>query len=110
MTKRIFKSILAVSVAVLLICMSCISYVLYGYFGGIIEKELKEEASILSQEVQKDEDFLKSIGNIKNRITLLNTDGDVLFDSFAEAEDLDNHADREEIAGAREKGEAYAVR
>ena len=110
MTKRIFKSILAVSVAVLLICMSCISYVLYGYFGGIIEKELKEEASILSQEVQKDEDFLKSIGNIKNRITLLNTDGDVLFDSFAEAEELDNHADREEIAGAREKGEAYAVR
>ena len=110
MTKRIFKSILAVSVAVLLICMICISYVLYGYFGGIIEKELKEEASILSQEVQKDEDFLKSIGNIKNRITLLNTDGDVLFDSFAEAEDLDNHADREEIAGAREKGEAYAVR
>ena len=61
MTKRIFKSILAVSVAVLLICMICISYVLYGYFGGIIEKELKEEASILSQEVQKDEDFLKSI-------------------------------------------------
>ena len=43
MSKKIFRSILAVSAAVLLICVLCVSYVLHGYFGKIIEDELKEE-------------------------------------------------------------------
>lgn len=110
MTKRIFRNILTVSVAVLLVCITCVSYVLYGYFGELIEKELKEEALILSQEVQKDETFLEDIKNVNNRITLIDSDGTVLFDSSADAGDMENHADREEIVNAEKEGEAYVVR
>ena len=42
MTKKIFKSMVAVSTIVLLICVAAISFVLYDYFGDIIRNELKK--------------------------------------------------------------------
>ena len=41
MTRKIFSSMVAVSVLALLICVSCISSILYGYFSEIIKDELK---------------------------------------------------------------------
>ena len=43
MSKKIFASMLSVSVVVLLLCVLSISYVLYGYFGNIIENVLRTE-------------------------------------------------------------------
>lgn len=110
MTKKIFKSILAVSIAVLLICFASISYVLYGYFEGIIEDELKGEAAMIANEVEEDEGFLADMGYTDNRITLVSPDGTVIFDSHEDAADMENHGDREEIAEAAEDGEAFSVR
>ena len=110
MTKKIFKSILAVSIAVLLICFASISYVLYGYFEGIIEDELKGEAAMIANEVEEDEGFLADMGYTDNRITLVSPDGTVIFDSYEDAADMENHGDREEIAEAAEDGEAFSVR
>ena len=95
MNKRIFRSMVAVSAMVLLVCVICITSVLYGYFGDIIRDELKEEASIISQEVQKDHDYLTEINSIKNRVTLVSADGTVLYDSEADAGSMENHLDRE---------------
>ena len=110
MTKKIFKNILAVSVAVLVICVLCISYVLYGYFEDIIKDELKTEAGLISQEIQQDEDMLNSLKLTNNRITLIDSTGKVLFDSAADEDSMENHSSREEIIGAEKDGEAYAVR
>ena len=54
MTKRIFRSILATSFAVLLVGIAVIIGILYPYFGGQLEKELENEASYLSLSVEKD--------------------------------------------------------
>ena len=110
MTKKIFKSIFTVSAAVVIVCFLCISFVLYNYFEGIIEQELKDEASIISTEVQEDDGFLTRMGHINNRITLIDNDGTVLFDSMEDADDMENHSDREEVAEAKEEGESFAVR
>ena len=110
MTKKIFRNILAVSIAVLVICVLCISYVLYGYFGDIIKAELKTEAALISQEIQKDPDFLESLKLTDNRVTLINSEGTVLYDSDADKSTMENHSDREEIIGAEKDGYAYAVR
>lgn len=110
MTRKIFKSMVVVSALVLIICLASISSVLYGYFGEIIKDELKEEASLISHEMQKDENIFDDMGYTKNRITLVGTDGNVLFDSQAKAVEMENHKDREEISGAMEEGEAFAVR
>lgn len=110
MTKRIFKSILVVSTVALVICVFAISYFLYGYFGTIIKEELKSKAVLISEEVEENEDYLSEIGNIQNRITLIDQDGTVLFDSRKDAADMENHYDREEVAEARENGEAFSSR
>ena len=110
MSKKIFRSILAVSAAVLLICVLCVSYVLHGYFGKIIEDELKEEGKFVAQIAENDVSELYDVKNVKNRITLIAQDGSVLFDSYKDAADMDNHGSREEIAKAEKNGEAFAVR
>jgi len=110
MTKKIFKSMFAVSTGVLLVCAVCISLVLYGYFENIIEDELKTEAKMISRGIDIDENYLEDMDYINNRVTLVDSEGNVIFDSRSDAGDMENHADREEIAEAMENGEGYSVR
>lgn len=110
MSKKIFASMLSVSVVVLLLCVLSISYVLYGYFGNIIENELRTEANLISEEVEDDSSYLNNMGAIENRITLVGADGTVLFDSKAEASDMENHGGREEILKAKNEGESIVTR
>lgn len=110
MTKKIFASILSVAVIVMLLCVACISYVLYEYFGEIIRDELKNEAEIISQEVERDDTYLASMERFKNRVTLVGEDGAVIYDSQADTASMENHADREEIREAAESGEAWVTR
>lgn len=49
-------------------------------------------------------------GNSVNRITWVDKDGSVLYDSFADSESLENHSDRPEIARALEKGVGESTR
>ena len=44
------------------------------------------------------------------RITLIGTDGEVLYESLLNKDEMDNHNERPEIIEAREKGEGEAVR
>ena len=44
------------------------------------------------------------------RITLIGTDGEVLYESLLNKDEMDNHNERSEIIEAREKGEGEAVR
>ncbi len=57
-------------------------------------------------------DHLKSRGdgNSVNRITWVSPDGEVLYDSFADSESLENHKDRPEIAAALKIGRGESVR
>lgn len=49
-------------------------------------------------------------GNDGNRITWVDTDGSVLYDSYADSESLQNHSDRPEIREALENGSGQSVR
>lgn len=44
------------------------------------------------------------------RITLIGTDGEVLYESLLNKDEMDNHNERPEIIEAREKGEGEAIR
>ncbi|PNV62270.1 hypothetical protein C0033_09165 [Clostridium sp. chh4-2] len=57
-------------------------------------------------------DFLstRGDGNRINRITWVDTDGRVLYDSFKNSENLENHLDRPEIKEALEKGSGSITR
>ncbi|MGN0037533.1 MAG: ATP-binding protein [Coriobacteriales bacterium] len=55
-------------------------------------------------------DALESIPFVDTRCTLVAADGTVLFDNYAEASTMDNHARREEIAAAKESGKVAVLR
>ncbi len=49
-------------------------------------------------------------GNSINRITWIDTDGTVLYDSFADSESLENHRDRPEVSQAMKMGRGQGTR
>ena len=49
-------------------------------------------------------------GNLVNRITWIQADGTVLYDSYADRESLENHGARPEVKEALEKGRGESVR
>lgn len=111
MTKRIFRSILLVSVLVFLVGVTFMIGILYQHFGQQLEKELQNELTYLSIAVENDgTSVLENLPEQAERITLVAADGTVLFDNRANASEMDNHAGREEIAKALESGTGTAVR
>ena len=56
-------------------------------------------------------DALEEIkGSFKSRVTLIATDGSVLFDSVHDGQTLENHLERQEIAEALENGKGSGKR
>lgn len=112
MTGKIFRNAMAVSIAVILVCMVCVTVFLNRYFRNVIADELREEANIIMQGVGDDDDMLSMLSQLQteNRITLISQDGTVVYDSVADESSMENHSDREEFEGAVTNGEATAAR
>ena len=111
MTKKIFKSSILASVIVLIIGMACVLGVLYRHFGGQIINELKKEVEYLSYGVElKGKDYLENVNEQDSRITYIDDAGNVLYDSMADEEAMENHKDREEFLEAEETGVGQAER
>ena len=111
MTSKIFKSILSVAVAVLMASLIIIIGVLYPYFGGVQESQLKDELSLAAEATQQlGEKYLENLDSDRYRLTWVAHDGTVIFDSHADAAAMENHADREEIKEALVSGTGSSAR
>ncbi len=112
MTKKIFRSILFTSLAVLLIGMATAVGFLYYYFTNVQSRELGSELSLAVSGVETGGvDYLTSLER-KNgiRLTLVGSDGMVIYDTDADAGTMENHSDREEIREAMETGAGESFR
>ena len=111
MTSKIFKSILSVAVAVLMASLIIIIGVLYPYFGGVQESQLKDELSLAAEATQQlGESYLSNLDSDRYRLTWVSSDGTVIFDSHADVSAMENHADREEIREALRNGTGSSTR
>ena len=111
MTSKIFKSILSVATAVLLASLVIITGVLYRYFGDVQESQLKDELSLAASAAEQlGEDYLASLDYDRYRLTWVDADGNVVFDSHADKSAMENHADREEIKEALAYGTGSSMR
>ena len=111
MVKRIFRSVVLVAALVLVTSLVCIMGVLYQYFNGQFQKELKSEAAYLSVGVEQNgTDYLTQINDHEKRITLIAADGTVLYDNTADIAQMENHRDREEVREAMENGSGKSSR
>lgn len=111
MTKKIFRSILLVAAAVLLLSLISIVGVIYNHFTEVQKERLQDEASFAVQGVELiGEEYLTGLSSEEYRITWVATDGGVLFDTKVDLGRMDNHSDREEIREAFEKGSGESSR
>jgi len=111
MNKKIFRSSLITVFLVLATTAALIMGILFHYFEKQIQAELGSEAKVLSYAVEKEGiGFLEGFENKGHRVTFIDADGKVLYDSEADADTLDNHAAREEIKEAMETGKGMSIR
>ena len=111
MTSKIFRFTVFVAVLVLLGSLSVILGVLYNHFTGVQVAQLKDELSLaVTGTEQYGNAFLENVEADRFRVTWIDKDGTVLFDTQADQSAMENHADREEIREAMETGTGSAVR
>lgn len=101
MTKKIFHSILLVACTVLLACYLVILTFLNDYFTSLRKSQLKTQLSFASTAVEDEGiEYLKNVESGEYRLTLIDTDGTVLYDTGADAASMENHSDRREFQEA----------
>ena len=111
MTSKIFRSTVFVAVVVLLCSLGIVMGVLYNHFTGVQVQQLKDELSLaVTGTEQYGNAFLENVEADRFRVTWIDIDGTVLFDSRVDESTMENHADREEIREAFAAGSGSAVR
>ncbi len=111
MTKKIFRSILLTSIYVLLISLSIAVGCLYYYFGNVQEQQLDSELTLAAGAVEESGiGYLERLETDDLRLTLVDADGTVLYDTNVDAAAMENHADREEIREAFASGKGESSR
>lgn len=106
MTKRIFHSISAVAIGVFVASIMLFLCMTYNYFSAVQHRQLKTQTDLTSQGVKNEGisyfDGLEIDDNY--RITWIDSDGKVLYDSNSDTTEMENHLEREEIKAAFKNG------
>ncbi len=105
MTKRIFRTIFFVTISVFIASVLLFMTVLYDYFSGVEQNQLRIQLELASQGVMNEgQKYFDGLESQDYRITWIGTDGSVLFDSASDANDMENHFEREEVKEALSEG------
>lgn len=105
MTRRIFRAITLVALAVFAAAAILIMGALYDYFSHVQLKQLHAETVLAAQGVTLlGDDYFANLESQNFRITWIDADGTVLYDSDASTDDMENHMEREEILQALQNG------
>lgn len=105
MTKRIFRSVCIVAVVVLFASLALVMGVLYDYFSGSQENQLKTQTDLAAQGIEHEgSSYFDGLDSEELRITWIDKNGKVLFDNKTDASSMENHLEREEVRQAVENG------
>lgn len=111
MTKKIFRGSLLTSAVILAVSFAIVLTCLYNYFSALQEKQLRLELDLAIRGMEMaGAVWLEGPAPQDLRITWVEADGTVRYDSQAPAEGLPNHRDRAEIRQALETGTGYSAR
>lgn len=108
MKNKIFRALVVLAAMAVLLASLLITFVVSQDFFNETKKELSQEARYISMGLASGGDeYLNKIaaentGDV--RVTLIDSDGTVLFDNQAEAKTLENHAMRQEVMEAIANG------
>lgn len=97
--------------AILCVSMALTIYILNNYFITSEQSRLASEARLASAGMETDpQNYLSNIDTDGYRITWIDTDGTVLFDSETSIDTMENHSDRKEVKEAFSEGEGSSSR
>lgn len=111
MTRKIFQSIIAVVISVLLLSLALITGVLYNHFETTMLDQLRTTAQFAEQGVEQDGmAYFDSLHAQNCRVTWIAADGTVKYDNRSNPKTMENHADRQEVREAMENDSGTSVR
>lgn len=107
MRKKIFQAMMAAAGSVLLASLIIILGCLYDYFGGLQEKQMQDELTLAAAAIEESGQAYLDDLNLESktfRLTWIDAQGKVLYDTKADGSSMENHADREEFQQAIKNG------
>ena len=112
MKNKIQREFILVALSSILLTTVLVTAVFSGFFRNEILDELRTCARVIQSAGIFDgqEEVYTDVGADELRITLIDTDGTVIYDNDVAVGDLDNHGNRSEVELASEQGEGLAVR
>lgn len=111
MTKKIFRSMIMVALVVLLTSLFVATTFIYDYFNKSQIKQLKDELELVRETVDSvGIEYFENFDSTVFRFTVVDEDGTVLYDTVADATQMENHIEREEIKEALESGHGSSTR
>lgn len=112
MKKKFLKYLSVLSAFICIIITLSVSFFYYNIYQKNEINNVKDNGNTLSGVINNGNpiESLKNINSGDMRITLIGKDGNVLFDTDADANTLDNHSSRTEVKQALEKGNGESKR
>lgn len=112
MKQRLFRSLLLLTLGSVLLVVALFAWLSVHYITNDSYQSLKREASLLLETDEDGRITVKQLHRVQlaDRVTLVTPTGQVLFDNYTMAEQMENHLMRPEIQQALEQGEGYASR
>ena len=114
MKKKINRYMMLLAAAAIGLTLIILSVVFYRIFETQVIDDLSVTCRLLSDiyDTSGSSDSIEQVGkdDADIRVTLVDSDGTVLYDSDADAASMENHLSRREVKEALEKGEGMAVR
>lgn len=111
MIRKIFKSTIFIAIFTLLFSAIVITGVLYRYFGEAQRSQINSELLLAAEATEQlGKEYLEELPYNEYRITWIDSDGTVMYDSHVDIETMQNHSDREEISEAIADGKGSSTR
>ena len=103
MKRKIIRNTVAIVAAAVILTFLAVTFLMYTHSVELLKKGTENEAETLKAAIDAEGmDFLinEKLFQDSRRITIVDREGDVLYDSVADADSLDNHKTRPEISQA----------
>ena len=112
MKQKLFRSLLLLTMGSVLLVVALFAWLSVHYITNDSYQSLKREAALLLETDEDGRITVKQLNRtqLADRVTLITPTGQVLFDNYTMAEQMDNHLMRQEIQQALEQGEGFASR
>ncbi len=109
MKRKIYIRLCAIGIISIILTAVCTVLIYYGMFKKNTMTNVRNTVIVLSDVMNNKDVQLDVIKKVNGRITLIDTDGTVLYDNSADYRVMENHIDRPEVKEALEYGTGTSV-